>query len=147
MRCFSWPLPLCLDIPAHGLHGGPARRQQTEALAPECFLPQLFTDLRILFFQQPAAGALISVDELYYAGFMNMKDNKNNYLYSIYPYWTMTPAYYYKSNAYNFIVNKNNLSQLNVTLDSAIRPVISLKGNLKINSGDGSMENPYILSR
>ena len=90
---------------------------------------------------------LISVEELYYAGFNNMKDNKNNYLYSIYPYWTMTPAYYNKGNAYNFIVNKNNLGQVNVSLDSAIRPVIVLKGDLVINAGDGSMENPYTLSK
>lgn len=90
---------------------------------------------------------LITVEELYYAGFINMKDNKNNYLYSIYPYWTMTPAYYNKGNAYNFIVNKNNLGQINVSQDSAIRPVISLKGELKVSSGDGSMENPYTLSR
>lgn len=90
---------------------------------------------------------LISVEELYYAGFINTKDNTSNYLYSIYPYWTMTPAYYNKGIAYNFIVNKNNLGQANVSSDSAIRPVITLKGGLKVSDGDGSMENPYVLSR
>lgn len=90
---------------------------------------------------------LISVEELYYAGFINLKDNRNHYLYSIYPYWTMTPAYYNKGIAYNFIVNKNVLGQVNVSLDSGIRPVITLRGELKIDSGDGSIENPFTLSR
>ena len=90
---------------------------------------------------------LISVEELYYAGFVNLKDNTNNYLYSIYPYWTMTPAYYNDANAYNFIVNKGNLDQISVSFESAIRPVITFKGSLKVSNGDGSFENPYILSR
>lgn len=90
---------------------------------------------------------LITVDELYYAGYIAGKDNSNNYLYSVYPYWTMTPAYYNNGNAYNFIVNKNNLSQAVVNSDNAIRPVITLKGSVEVTSGDGSLESPYTLSK
>ena len=90
---------------------------------------------------------LISVEELYYAGYINNGSNANHYLYSVYPYWTMTPAYFYNANAYNFVVNKNNLSQVKVNGESGIRPVVTVKGNLIISSGEGSVESPYILSR
>ena len=91
--------------------------------------------------------SLISVEELYYSGYTFDKDNTNHYLYSIYPYWTMTPAYFNKGNAYNYVVNNNKLIQDNVSMDYAIRPVITVKGDLKVVSGDGSGMLPYLLSR
>ena len=59
----------------------------------------------------------------------------------------MTPAYFYNSNAYNFVVNKNTLSQVKVNGESGIRPVVTVKGNMVIESGEGTIESPYILSR
>lgn len=90
---------------------------------------------------------LISVEELYYSGYLSNYNNSNHYLYSVYPYWTMTPAYFYNSNAYNFVVNKNTLSQVKVNGESGIRPVVTVKGNMVIESGEGTIESPYILSR
>lgn len=37
---------------------------QTETLTPESFLPQLLSNLREFFFQESAAGTLISIDKL-----------------------------------------------------------------------------------
>ena len=90
---------------------------------------------------------LISVEELYYSGYLNSNNNGSHFLYSVYPYWTMTPAYFYNSNAYNFVVNKNILTQVKVNGESGIRPVVTVKGNVVISSGEGSVESPYILSR
>ena len=84
---------------------------------------------------------------MYYSGFISDVNNVNHFLYSVYPYWTMTPAYFYNSNAYNFVVNKNALSQVKVNGESGIRPVVTVKGNVVISSGEGSVESPYILSR
>ena len=55
---------LCLDIRPYHVDRGTPGGQQAEALAPESFLPQLLPDLREFLLQDPAAGALIRVDEL-----------------------------------------------------------------------------------
>lgn len=86
---------------------------------------------------------LISADEAYYAG-IDMLDNKqNNFLYTDSSYWTMTPAYFNGSDAYNFVVSKGKLITNKVNSINTIRPVIALKGNIKVVSGDGSINNPY----
>ena len=90
---------------------------------------------------------LISVEELYYAGFNSSLNNSDNYLYSNDPYWTMTSAYFNGSNAYNFIVNKGVLSTSEVNKKYGVRPVITLKANTIILSGNGSLDNPYVLFR
>ena len=63
MPCALSSLPLCLYIMPDRLDGGPACRQQAEALAPEGLFPQLFPNLWELLLQQPAGCALIRVDE------------------------------------------------------------------------------------
>ena len=88
---------------------------------------------------------LITLDELFYTGFL--KDPKNNYLYTNDLYWTMSPAYFLNGNAYNFVVNKNNITQLNVSKESGIRPVITLKGNIDVLEGNGSIDNPYVITK
>lgn len=88
---------------------------------------------------------LITLDELFYTGFL--KDPKNNYLYTNDSYWTMSPAYFLNGNAYNFVVNKNNITQLNVSKESGIRPVITLKGNIDVLEGNGSIDNPYVITK
>ena len=37
--------------------------KEVDSLAPECIFPEFFSYLGILFFQQPAAGAFIGIDE------------------------------------------------------------------------------------
>ena len=86
---------------------------------------------------------LISADEVYYAGINMLNNNQNNYLYIDGSYWTITPAYFNGSDAYNFVVNKGKLITNKVNTVNIIRPVIALKGNVKVVSGDGSIDNPY----
>lgn len=59
----------------------------------------------------------------------------------------MSPAYFLNGNAYNFVVNKNNITQLNVSKESGIRPVITLKGNIDVLEGNGSIDNPYVITK
>ena len=80
---------------------------------------------------------LITADEVLFSG-------EDSYLYND-SYWTMTPAYFDGSDAYNYVVNKNKLVTSKVTNDFGIKPVISLDKNILLESGDGSIESPYIV--
>ena len=80
---------------------------------------------------------LITADEVLFSG-------EDSYLYDD-SYWTMTPAYFDGSDAYNYVVNKNKLIASKVTNDFGIKPVISLDKNILLESGDGSIESPYIV--
>lgn len=86
---------------------------------------------------------LITADELFYAGYINLVAVNNNFLYNNYPYWTMTPSYFNGSYAYNYIVNKDILTSKQTDTELGVRPVITLNENAKILSGDGSLNSPY----
>lgn len=86
---------------------------------------------------------LLTSDELTFAGFSGNTSNTTNYLYTSSAYWTMSPAYYNGSKAYNYIANGAKLGVLSVDSTSGIRPVITLKKDTKVISGDGSLNTPY----
>lgn len=86
---------------------------------------------------------LLTSDELTFAGFSGSTSNTTNYLYTNSAYWTMSPAYYNGSKAYNYIANGAKLGVLAVDNTSGIRPVITLKKDTKVISGDGSLSTPY----
>ena len=89
---------------------------------------------------------LISADEAMFAGIPNWNSsNTNNYLYTRQYYWTMSPSYFSYGYAYVFSVNSSgNLSRSSVNSTTlGVRPVINLKANVTILSGDGSSLNPY----
>ena len=86
---------------------------------------------------------LLTSDELTFAGFSGSTSNTTNYLYTNSAYWTMSPAYYNGSKAYNYIANRAKLGVLTVDSASGIRPVITLKKDTKVISGDGSLSKPY----
>ena len=88
---------------------------------------------------------LITLEELYYAGYRVNQNNSDNFLYSSIPYWTMTSAYFYNNNAYNFIVNKGDVSVDIVNRKHGVRPVITIKDDSVVLFGDGSANNPYAL--
>lgn len=85
---------------------------------------------------------LITANELYYSGYLS---DKNNFLNIKYSFWTMTPAYYNGNIAYNFIAKGGSIIECDVSKDNYVRPVITIKGNTKLSSGDGSIKNPYII--
>ncbi len=98
---------------------------------------------------------LITVEELFYAGFVPNKNTKasnfktlntNNYLYNNSDFYTMTPAYFNGQDAYNFIVSKNRVVPGKVSGLYYVRPVIGVKKDTKVLDGDGSINNPYVLA-
>ena len=85
---------------------------------------------------------LITLDELYFSGLLN---NGDNFLKIEDDYWTMSPAYFNGSNAYNYVAKGSGVSTNNVSDEYGIRPVITVKSNTKYTSGDGGLETPYVI--
>lgn len=61
-------------------------------------------------------------------------------------YWTISPDYFYTNFGYQIAITGSGLVG-NTTLSESygLRPVISLIPNIEYTSGDGSMENPYLM--
>ncbi len=89
---------------------------------------------------------LLTIEEAYYAGILPNKNISNNYLVEDYDYITMTPAYYNGQDAYNFVITKDKVTTSKVSNLYNVRPVVSIKKDTKVLSGDGSINNPYILT-
>ena len=92
--------------------------------------------------------ALITASELIYAGGRRNIKNDNFYLYSNFSYWTMTPFNYYYSEGMvgNSLVTNGQVNQYSQLYNSyGLRPVINIRGDVLISSGDGTMNNPYRL--
>ena len=91
---------------------------------------------------------LITVDEVAYAGGVWGTANQSYYLYTSSVYWTMSPFEFYatSSSAIVFVVYiGGNLNSNSVNSTRGIRPVINLKANVTIQSGDGSSSSPYVI--
>lgn len=91
--------------------------------------------------------ALLTADEIAYAGGVVNKSNSSYYLYNNEWWWSLSPYYFNGSYAYVFNVNSTgNLYSNYVGIASGVRPAVSLRPGVKVTSeGDGTMENPYIV--
>ena len=99
--------------------------------------------------------ALLTVDELMLAGLVKDKVNYLNYLYSGAIAWTMSPTYIsaWKSANIAMIYINGSIHDTDYTDDYnwgvqnpfSIRPVISLKSNVKISSGIGTVNEPFVI--
>lgn len=96
---------------------------------------------------------LMTADEANYAG-LNVKApyaTTNNYLYYSSNWWFMTPSgKLITSNVTRSSESGGHKSigitpQIFVTYTFYVRPVINLKSNTLITSGDGSLSNPYVI--
>ena len=91
---------------------------------------------------------LISADEAWYAGGLNA-NNTSYYLYTEQNYWTMSPAHFMGGWASVFFINSNGslgaLGSSYVNSAYGVRPVINLKGDVTILSGNGTASNPYVV--
>ncbi len=91
---------------------------------------------------------LITADEVMYAGAAGTTSNYGYYLYTGNYYWTMSPYGFFGSVAWEFAVdsagNLNNWYMTNA--GPGVRPVISLKADVAISSGNGTSETPYVVS-
>ena len=92
----------------------------------------------------PTPIGLITADEVAFAGGVYGSSNTSYYLYNNAYYWTMSPSYYRSDGAYVFYVwSDGSLYESRVGYTFGVRPVINLKANVTILSGDGSSLNPY----
>ena len=89
---------------------------------------------------------LISADEVAYAGGVYGISNNGYYLYTSQYYWTLSP-FFYSSGAWVFPVFQDGSLTGNFVdyAEGGIRPVINLKANVKITSGNGTGSNPYVI--
>ena len=97
---------------------------------------------------------LINIDEVIFSGAaVGDMNNNSYYLYSGQDYWTMSPSQYIVdgviSYAYMFRVAAAGSLSAGSNVDWSalgVRPVINLSADVTISSGDGTMENPYVIA-
>ena len=92
---------------------------------------------------------LITADEIAYAGGVYLTSNSNFYLYTGMMYWTMTPIATGSNGMGNLYANAEitySLSAMDADVNRGVRPVINLKADVTISSGNGTTSNPYIIS-
>ena len=94
---------------------------------------------------------LITVDEVSMAGGVWEISNTNYYLYTRQNYWTMSPYYFnsLSNRAAVFgVLTTGQLYDGNGVDNSfpGVRPVINLSADVTISSGDGTMDNPYVIA-
>ena len=91
--------------------------------------------------------ALITADEIAYAGGVTDKENKKFYLYNGKNSYTISPSYFdsYWTLSHMFTLDLNGSLELRKNLSNVylIRPVINLKSDVTISSGDGTADVPY----
>ena len=95
----------------------------------------------------PNPIGLVTADEAALAG-VTWNNQKESYLNTGQTYWTMSPYGFSGSNAYVFYVNSYGClyhSSVDWT-GPDVRPVINLKANVTILSGDGSSETPFVIT-
>ena len=90
---------------------------------------------------------LITADEVMLAGGRGGTNNTGYYLYTGQNYWTMSPYYFDDTFAGVFHVNSNgNFGYYLANYAYGVRPVINLSADVTISSGDGTMNNPYVVN-
>ena len=88
---------------------------------------------------------LITADEVEFAG-GNHANNIYYYLYNGKIYWTMSPNHWDTYSANVFFVNPDGLLGSGyVDSTYGLRPVINLRADIIFSSGDGTLNNPYIV--
>ena len=92
---------------------------------------------------------LITSDEAMYAGGYNYTANNSYYLYTGLPQWSMSASYTANNHYYEMNIAANGAishDDCYTTYESVgVRPVISIKGNDLVRSGDGTANNPYFV--
>ena len=91
--------------------------------------------------------ALLTADEIAYAGGVYDKGNSSYYLYTGNYWWSLSPYDFHGSRAYVFdVYSTGNLNCNYVDYPHGVRPAVSLKRGVMVTSvGDGSKENPYVV--
>ena len=91
--------------------------------------------------------SLLTIDEVALAGGVYNTANNNYYLYNGQNTWTMSPSDFYSSaHIWSIDFHGNLDSGYFVANSFGVRPVINLKSDVKISSGDGTPIAPYKIS-
>ena len=90
---------------------------------------------------------LLTVDEIAFAGYANVKYNTTTYLQENTGtnwWWSLSPGNFNGSNAYVWGVYSGRLSSGYVGYSNGLRPVISLISSTNV-TGNGTSEKPYVV--
>ena len=91
--------------------------------------------------------ALLTADELAYAGVVVGKGNTSYYLYTGQDYWTMSPSYFTSSTAYVFLVGSDGaMYEYGVDSQGAFVPAVSLKPEATVKRGTGAYNDPFVIN-
>ena len=90
---------------------------------------------------------LLTSDEVMYAGGKGSTGNSTYYLYTNQSYWVNSPTIFGNNGGSTHIVSSSgSIVSADISVSSGHRPVISLKPNTMVSSGDGTSTNPYVIS-
>lgn len=91
--------------------------------------------------------ALLTADEVAYAGGVYHTANNSYYLNNDLGWWLLSPSYFNGSKALVFqVYAEGYLNDYTVDFSYGIRPAVSLKAGTRIISGgNGTRENPYVV--
>ena len=90
--------------------------------------------------------ALLTADEIAYAGAVDGNNNNTYYLYNNDNFWTLSPNSFVGNRTNAFDVNANGSFNGNTVINPyGVRPAISLKAGTTAISGDGTATNPYVI--
>ena len=94
-----------------------------------------------------ASVGLLTYDEVVYAGGYRGLSNSNYYLYNNTNFWTMSPAGFSASYSHTwYIYNEGSIYNGFVSNTRIVRPVLNLTTDIQVSDGDGSKENPFVVS-
>ena len=85
------------------------------------------------------------------AGGVYGSSNDSYYLYTGQNYWTMSPYFFNASGGKSWarvfsVYSGGDLNFNFVNNTWSVRPVINLRSDVTISSGDGTSSNPYVIS-
>ncbi len=90
---------------------------------------------------------LLTVDEIMLAGGKDYISNTSYYLYTGTEYWTLTSRAFISDGSREYLVTVDgSITHGYVKNALGVRPTISLKPENIISSGNGTAENPYVIS-
>lgn len=92
---------------------------------------------------------LITEDEAIFAGALTFTVNENYYLYNGVTNYTMTPFRYYHEyvGVAMMVIHADGTAGSGLaSVNRNVRPVVNLRADIKIASGDGTAESPYVVS-
>ena len=90
---------------------------------------------------------LLTVDEIMLAGGKDYISNTSYYLYTGTEYWTLTSRAFISDGSREYYISADGtISHSYVRSVLGVRPTISLKPENIISSGNGTAENPYVIS-